>query len=211
MTVSDKPAGLGRAPLAAALALSALALGCRAASGPFVWSDAYRPPAPAAGGYVIAPGDALSVRVWNQEGMSGKARVRADGMISLPFVHDVKAAGLDPAALAQALQKKLKEYIVNPEVTVSLEEEATFEVSVLGEVAHGGVFKMERDPLLVKVLANAGGLNELARRDGIYVIRYADDPGKPPIRIRFTYASLTQAKGPAALFRLRAGDVVVVE
>lgn len=205
---------LGRGGLlfAAALLVSAV-LACRSA-GEFVWVDAYKPSsaAVASGAYVIGAGDSINVKVWNQEAMSAKVRVRDDGMISLPFVHDVEAVGLEPTELAKRIQTKLKDYIVNPEVTVSLEEEAPMEISVLGEVAKPGVLKIERNVLLVKVIASAGGLNDLAHQDGIYVLRYsAGAERKSPMRIRFRYRDLVQAQGQAATFRLRSGDVVVVE
>jgi polysaccharide export outer membrane protein len=197
--------------LLGALLASLLVTACRTA-GPFVWVDVYKPSAAPVANYLIAAGDLLNVRVWNQDAMSAKVRVRTDGNISLPFVNDVAAVGLEPTALARRLQLRLKEFIVNPEVTVSLEEEAPLEVSAVGEVAHPGVFKLERNVLLVKLLATAGGLTEMAHRDGIYVLRYGEGQDvKTPVRIRFKYEDLLQARGSAGTFRLRPGDVVVVE
>jgi polysaccharide export outer membrane protein len=203
----DRRPTTGRAVRTAAAA-ALLLCGCKAV-GPFVWVQDYRDPSPRpAQGYVIARGDVIKVSVWNQEGMSGRTRVRADGMISLPFVNDVEAAGFEPAALAKRVQARLKDYIVNPMVTVSLEEPAPFEVSVLGEVAKPGVYRSDSDASLLKVLAMAGGLNELAGRDLIFVIRRDDGV---PVRIRFTYEALARAEKAPASFRLRPGDVVVVE
>jgi polysaccharide export outer membrane protein len=184
--------------------------------GPYVWADAYAPASTvrASPAYVISRGDVIAVRVWNQESMSGRARVRPDGMISLPFVNDVEVAGLEPAALAQRLQSRLKEFIVNPVVTVSLEEPAGSEISVVGEVARPGVYRVEPDSTMLKALASAGGFTQLASRDRIFVLREEPAAGegrRRPVRIRFTYEALTRAEGAAAQFRLRSGDVVVVE
>jgi polysaccharide export outer membrane protein len=187
--------------------------GCRHL-GEYVWVDAYKDEAPAAKtGYAISPGDLISVRVWNQDNLSGKARVRSDGMISLPFVNDVKAAGLEPTSLATRLQTKLKEYVVKPVVTVSVEEAAPIEVSFVGEVTRPGVYRLDQDASVLKGLATAGGLTMLAGRDRIFVLRHVDGArdGVAPVRIRFKYEALAHAEGPAARFRLRAGDVVVVE
>jgi polysaccharide export outer membrane protein len=219
MFPSNSASGRARPPLrvrpAHVLALLGAALvgGC-GTTGPYVWVEAYKPPGgQVAPGYTIVVGDVLNVRVWNQEAMSTKAKVRPDGMISLPLVHDVEAAGLEPGALAKRLQGKLREFVVNPEVTVSLEDEAPFEVSVLGMVGKQGVVKLERNSFLVKAIAAAGGLNDLASKDGIYVLRYGDNAAdaRAPVRIRFKYDALVRAEGPAATFRLRPGDVVVVE
>ena len=71
---------------------------------------------------MIQPGDTISIRVWGQEGMSSKGKVRPDGRISVPFVNDIEAAGTTPAALAKTIQARLKDFIVNPVVTVTLDD-----------------------------------------------------------------------------------------
>jgi polysaccharide export outer membrane protein len=166
------------------------------------------PQAPVGQGYVISPGDLIAVRVYNQDGMSARGRVRADGKISLPLLNDVDAAGYTPTALAQQLQTRLKEYIHLPVVTVSLEELRPIPVSMLGEIAKPGLYQL--DPAstgILQALAMAGGLTDFAHRDRIFVIRQT--PQK--VRIRFLYRDLVQADTRAALFRLQTGDVLVVQ
>ncbi len=164
----------------------------------------YARPSQAAPGYVIGNGDQLSIKVFNQEGMSGKATVREDGMISLPFLNDVQAAGATPTELAARLQGRLKQFVVNPVVTVSVEVARPTEVSVVGEVKNPGSYQVEPRGGVLQALARAGGLTDFADRDKVFVIRQQT-------RIRFTYRALTQADPSAVSFRLRAGDVVVVE
>lgn len=191
------------APLALACLL--LAAGCRGGGlGEYVWVHDFSDPEPQEPGYVIAPGDVILVRVYNQEGVSGRLRVRSDGMISLPFLGDTQAAGFTPSTLATRIQVRLKEYIVSPIVTVSLEELRPFEVSVVGEVIRAGVYRLEPGAGVLPALAAAGGPNDFAARDRIFVLRAGH-------RIRFTFQALTQAQPRAAAFRLRPGDVVVVE
>lgn len=193
-----------------ALAVAAtLAVACRT-SGPYVGVETFPQPAPD-GDYRIAPGDVVAVRVWNQDSMSSpRARVRDDGRISLPFLQDVNVAGVTPGELAQQVQSKLKTYVVNPVVTVSVEEFQPLRVSVVGEVAHPGRFELERGAGVLAALAAAGGLTDYAHRDAIFVVRTGPD-AKEPVRIRFRYSALTRAEKRAASFRLRPGDVVVVE
>jgi polysaccharide export outer membrane protein len=196
-----------RARLAALLAAAA-ALGCQTTSGNFVPVEQYPQPA-ADAEYRISPGDLLAVRVWNQESMSNPhARVRDDGKISVPFLQDVEVAGATPTDLSQKLQAKLKTYVVNPVVTVTVEELRALRVSVTGEVAHPGQFELERGAGVLNALAAAGGLTDYAHRDRIFVVRNGD---AKPVRIQFRYAALASAEGKAGTFRLRPGDVVVVE
>jgi polysaccharide export outer membrane protein len=188
--------------VAAALAVAPVA-GC--AGVPYLWIDDV-PTQRAAEEYVIAPGDVLGVRVFNQENMSSRARVRSDGKIALPFLGDVEVRGKTPASASKELAMRFKEYVVSPIVTVSLEETQPTAVSVLGEVAHPGSYTLDPSPGVLQALAAAGGFTEYANRNGIYVVRRGSGP-----RIRFTFSSLNQGEGRAAAFRLRAGDVVVVE
>jgi polysaccharide biosynthesis/export protein len=193
----------------AALALLAgLALaGCHApsAAGPGIWFKDYQQPAdPSTGTYAIGPGDLLDVRVFGQEGMSSRPRVRSDGMISLPFLNEVQAAGLTPAALANEVKGQLKAFVVAPVVTVSLEEQAPCSVSVVGEVTKPGLYRLDPRSGILQALAAAGGLTEFAARDRIFVLR-------DRARIRFTFEALTQGQSGAVDFRLRSGDVVVVD
>src|SRR3954469_17826544 len=119
------------APLALAL-LTASTWGC-ANLGQYVWADSL-PEAPthAPAEYQLAPGDAIFVRVFNQDGLSGRVRIRPDGRVTLPFVNDVPAAGHSTENLAKTIQTKLRDFINQPVVTVSLDEAAPMQVSVMG-------------------------------------------------------------------------------
>jgi polysaccharide export outer membrane protein len=184
--------------------------GCKTV-GEYVWvDDLPQTPQVTDREYVIQSGDVISIRVWGQEGMSSKGKVRPDGRISVPFVNDVEAAGRTPAALAKAIQAKLKDFIVNPVVTVTLDDARPLQVSVLGEVAKPGSFNLDQNAGVLQAIAVAGGMTPFASKDSIMVIRQKPGGGSP-LRIRFTYESLTQLKGRAASFRLQGGDVVVLE
>lgn len=200
----------GRA--ASLLAAACLTVGAACASatqGPFVWVDQVPPDTAApAGDYVIGPGDALNVQVWEQEKMSARVRVRTDGQISLPFLNDVPAAGKTPVALAKDLEERFKSFIVSPQVTVAVDEATPLRISVLGQVGEPGLHNLDPGAGVAQALAAAGGLKEYAHKDRIFVLRQG---GTAPQRIRMTYEGVTGAQGRAAGLRLRTGDVVVVE
>ncbi|EPX64239.1 polysaccharide biosynthesis/export protein [Cystobacter fuscus DSM 2262] len=182
--------------------------------GRFVWVDDYREPPPSQqdDSYLIRNGDLLDVNVWNQDRISSRPRVRDDGRISLPLINDVDAAGQTPAALARAVEQKLKELVANPVVTVMVQEAQLIRVSVLGEVRNAGQKKLEWGAGLLQAISEAGGFTDYAREDAIYVLRR--EPGyqnQEPVRIRFTWENLSRNEGNAATFRLKTGDVVVVE
>jgi polysaccharide export outer membrane protein len=198
-----------RAKTGAALlgAIAAGAIGC-ANLGQYVWAESL-PEAPAspAPEYVLAPGDTIFVRVFNQDSVSGRTRIRPDGRVTIPFVNDIPAAGRTPEDLAKALQVQLRDFIKQALVTVSLEEPAPVQLSVLGEVARPGVYPLDRTSQgVLRALAAAGGLTEFAHKDRIFVVR-AGAPG----RIRFTFEGLSTPGTRSARFRLQNDDVIVVQ
>src|SRR5262245_58083894 len=70
------------------------------------------------GDYQLGAGDVLEVQVWKNSELSREVTVRPDGMISLPLVNDVHAAGLTPMELRDLLTKKLAEYVPSAVVSV---------------------------------------------------------------------------------------------
>lgn len=193
--------------------LGPLGAGCASTDGKYVRVEDLPRTLHAPPEYRIAPGDVLGVRVWNQPTMSiERTRVREDGKVTVPFLQDVEVAGKTPAELSERLQVQLKTYVVNPVVTITVEEQRPLRISVTGEVAKPGVYELDRGAGVLSALAAAGGFTEFAHRDRIFVLRYGLSPSDPsPTRIRFRYEALTGGERLAAGFRLQSGDVVVVE
>jgi polysaccharide export outer membrane protein len=199
---------LQRSRAAALVAVLVLAASCKSL-GEYVWVADYKDPRPppSNGTYVLGSGDIISIRVYNQEGMSAKGKIRTDGKISLPFLNDVQAEGYTPAVLAEQLEARFKDYVNKPVVTVSVDEQRVMPVAVVGDVGHQGTLALPPDSGVLAAIAAAGGLTELASRDKIFVVRYNPDP----VRIRFKWQDLQHAVGAAGAFRLRPGDQIVVE
>src|SRR5881628_3510854 len=105
--------------------------------------------------YRIGPEDTLQIVVWKNEAMSRTVPVRPDGMISLPLLNDVQAAGLTPMELRDLLVKGLAEYMPSPEVSVIVQEVRSSKISILGEVAHPGRFDLKGRTTVLDLLALA--------------------------------------------------------
>ena len=84
--------------------------------------------------YIIGPEDVLFVYVWKEENLSRTVPVRIDGMISIPLVDDIKAAGMTPLQLKEVLLTKLREFVETPDVTIIVTEANSYRVYVQGEV-----------------------------------------------------------------------------
>lgn len=179
-------------------------LGC-AGGAKYVWVEEL-PERQSVDDYLLGVGDLLLVRVLNQDNLSTNARVRSDGKIAVPLLGDVSVRGKPPGVVSKELEGRFKQFVVAPSVTITVEETQLAVISVLGEVTHAGVYTVAPHSGVLEGLATAGGFTDYASHDSIYVVR----PSQPG-RIRFRYDSLLRGDGPAAMFRLRAGDVLVVE
>jgi polysaccharide export outer membrane protein len=155
--------------------------------------------------YHIGPEDVLQVAVWKDETISRTVPVRPDGMISLPLLNDVRAAGLTPAELRLVLMKKLAEYIPDPEVSVIVAEVRSFKVSVIGEVHKPTRYELKSWTTVLDVLAMAGGFTQFASPSKITVLR---PEGNTIKRIPFNYPKVVS--GQDEDFYLHPGDKVLV-
>jgi polysaccharide export outer membrane protein len=157
--------------------------------------------------YRIGPEDVLQISVFGNEDLSRTVPVRPDGMISLPLLNDVEAAGLTPMELRESLMTKLVEFVPSAEIAVIVTEIHSFLITVIGQVSEPGRYDLRSSATVVDALAMAGGFREFAGRSRIVVIRRE---GNTERRIAFDYDKLGANKGPQENFPLRPGDIVMV-
>jgi polysaccharide export outer membrane protein len=180
--------------------------------------DVPTPVASPRGDYRIGPEDVLNVIVWQNADLTRLVPVRPDGMISLPLVNDVQAAGLTPMELRDVLKQKLAEYVPAAEISVIVAEVNSFSVSVIGKVKSPGRYKLKSPTSVLAVLALAGGFEEFADSDRVVILRpqaVASAPGKgKPVdgfkRMTFNYKRIISAGGESENLALQPGDIVVV-
>jgi polysaccharide export outer membrane protein len=159
------------------------------------------------GNYQIGAGDQLDISVWKNAELSRQVTVRPDGMISLPLVNDVRAAGLTPMELRDLLAKKLSEYVPAAEVSVIVTRVRSYSISVVGAVAKPGRFVLSSPTTVLEAIALAGGPTEFASRRSITVLR---TEGKgATTRVPFNYNNALAGEASENLL-LRPGDVIVV-
>jgi len=156
--------------------------------------------------YVIGPDDQLHVSVWKEPDLTNTMPVRADGMISLPLLNDVQAAGLTPMQLAASISEKLKKYITDPHVTVEVTQMNSQRIYVTGEVLHPGAMNRTPDMTVLQALATAG-FTQFANTKGIYVLR--TESGKQT-KIPVNYKKLVKGDNMQQNVVLKPGDTIVV-
>jgi len=157
--------------------------------------------------YIIGPEDMLSIIVWKNETLTRAVPVRPDGLITLPLLHDVQAAGLTPLALRDVLTKKLGEFMADPEVSVIVTEVRSFKVSVIGEVTKPGRYELKSNTTILDLVAQAGGFTYFSKKSKIVVLRHN---GKGTERIPFDYNKAIAVGGESQNFYLQPNDIVLV-
>jgi polysaccharide export outer membrane protein len=157
--------------------------------------------------YVIGPEDVLSIVVWKNETLTRTMPVRPDGLISLPLLHDVQAAGLTPVQLRDHISQKLTEFMPAPEVSVIVTDVKSFKVSVMGEVVRPGRFELKSQTTVLDIVALAGGFTPFASRTKIVILR---SDGKKMVRIPFNYNRVIATGGEDENFFLQPNDILLV-
>jgi polysaccharide export outer membrane protein len=114
----------------------------------------------------IGPGDILHLKVLEAPELEQSARVSDAGTLTLVLGGKVQVAGLTPAEAAVAIERALVEghYVLTPHVSVTTEQTATQNVTILGQVRTPGSYPIATARPILDVLALAGGLNDLAQR-----------------------------------------------
>jgi polysaccharide export outer membrane protein len=156
--------------------------------------------------YVIGATDVISVTVFKEPTLSSSSLVRPDGMISLPLLGDVKAAGKTPLQLADDITVMLKKYVQEPNVTVVLSQMNSKKVYLIGEVGKTGPVDMTPGMTLLEAIATAGGVTEYANKKKIYLLR--NDGGKQQ-KIPVQYKQALRGDSTFNLI-LNPGDTIVV-
>lgn len=109
--------------------------------------------------YRIKPGDQLSIYVHENPDLTMTAAVLADGTISYPLVGSLYVEGLSTSGLQNVLTEKLKQYLQNPVVVVTISTQTVHKVYIMGEVGTPGQYPYEEGKRLTEYLALAGGIN----------------------------------------------------
>jgi polysaccharide export outer membrane protein len=163
---------------------------------------------------VLIAGDVIHLSVYQQPDLTLEARIPHEGAVSFPLVGPVQAAGRSPAELERLLREKLaRDYLHDPQVTVTVREYARRRLYVLGAVQSPGAFDlpaMERLTLLQAVAA-AGGYTDRAFKEYAHIARRKADGTREVLRRSLADIERQVARGNAAADpELWPDDLVVI-
>src|SRR4051812_30047095 len=165
------------------------------------------------GATLIQPNDKLTIDVYKNPDLSRQVTVQPDGLISISLVQSIQAAGLTPAQLKAELEKRLKEYLEVPTVTVIIDAIQSYRVYVTGKVQKPGVIISERPLTVLQALSLAGGFQEYAKKEQITIVRTISPQvgrGQQDIKYPFDHDRVIDGSKQAQNIFLLSGDVVNV-
>lgn len=170
--------------------------------------DVEPPPPAAVVTYQLQPGDVIEVSVWKEDDLRREVLVRSDGGMSFPLAGDLMVAGLTTMDVKLEIESRLKEFIPDATVSVSVMQINGNQVYVVGKVNRPGVYKFERPVDVMQVLSLAGGATEFAGVDDIRILRRSSSGAQQTFE--FEYSAVARGKRLEQNIVLHSGDTLVV-
>jgi len=159
--------------------------------------------------YRIGGADLLQITVYQEEDLGRKVRVSPEGEITFPLIGRVTVLGLSVASAEEALTKRLTRFLINPQVSIFIEDYGNKTIYVLGEVKKPGSYPLPTEaPLSVlEAITLAGGFTEYASVDRTRIIRKGK-MGKQTINIEIS--EITKKGDKSKDIPLKPNDVVFI-
>jgi polysaccharide export outer membrane protein len=158
--------------------------------------------------YVIGPDDVLSVVFWGDKDMSAEVVVRPDGKISLPLLNDIRAGGLTPDQLREAVNTEARRFVEDPSVTVVVKQINSRKLFITGQVEKPGPYPLTGRTTVLQLISMAGGLKEFADDKRILIMR--TDTAGQQTGYPFNYHQVVSGKNLKQNIELKPGDTVIV-
>jgi polysaccharide biosynthesis/export protein len=159
--------------------------------------------------YTIGPRDVLAITVWGQADLSRDYTVDPDGFAPFPLIGRIRAAGRTPQELAAHLTEVLgKDYLVNPQVIVTVKEYLSQKVQVLGAADRPGVYYLTGPTTLLDLLSRAGGFASTAGKQVLLVRNHGASNGSSEV-LRLSLDKV-QAGDPSQNASVQSQDIVIV-
>ncbi len=159
--------------------------------------------------YRLGPEDIISVSVFGQDRYSRVGIVvPPSGRVSLVLIPGgVFVNGKTVDEVAEMIKKSYDEYIIDPQVSVSLDKASSYRYSVIGDVAQPGIRLMSRRLTVTEALGEAGGVLQTGDRSKVVVLRRQADGNLTPIAVNVS--AIYKGKAPDLVY-LVPGDQVLV-
>lgn len=159
--------------------------------------------------YRLGPEDVISVNVFNQDRYSKQGiKVPPSGRIYLPLISEgIFVNGKTVDQVSEIIRKRYDEYILGPQVSVSLDQAGSYRYSVVGDVGAPGIKLMTRRLSVSEAVAEAGGVLQTGNRSKVVVLRKQADGILKQIPVNLS--AVYKGQAPDSVY-LVPGDQVIV-
>lgn len=118
--------------------------------------------------YIVGEGDVLKVLVYDNDDLTTTVRVSGEEMITIPLIGPVNVKGLSISQVEDKISKLLADgYLVNPHVSIFIEEYRSRNVTILGQINKPGLYELREETTLLELLSTAGGVKDDAGGEAI--------------------------------------------
>lgn len=159
--------------------------------------------------YRLGPEDVISVNVFGQDRYSRNGIiVPPSGRISLALIPGgIFVNGKTVEEVSELIKKRYDEYIIDPQVSVSLDKAASYRYSIIGDVAQPGIRLMSHRMTVTEAIAEAGGVLPTGNRSKVVVLRRQANGILAPIAVNVS--DIYKGRAPDSTY-LVPGDQVIV-
>ena len=157
--------------------------------------------------YLVRAGDKLLVSVWKETELNKEIVVTPDGRIAFPLTGELMVAGRGVSQIRADIETRLKKYMPEPVVSVSVVTVSGNIAYVIGQVNKPGALVMNPAINVLQALSLAGGGTPFAKLDGVIILRGAREKQDA---LQFRYSQVSEGKKLEQNIQLEAGDVVIV-
>lgn len=159
--------------------------------------------------YRLGPEDIISVIVFGQERYSRAGIIiPPSGRISLALIPGgVFVNGKTVDEVSEIIKQRYDEYIIDPQVTVSLEKASSYRYSIIGDIAQPGVRLMSHRMTVTEAIAEAGGVLPTGNRSKVVVLRRQPTGMLAPIAVNVS--AIYKGTAPDSTY-LVPGDQIIV-
>jgi polysaccharide biosynthesis/export protein len=158
--------------------------------------------------YVIGAGDTLQVTIWKDPDLSVPTQVvRSDGRITLPLIKEIAVVGMTEREAEATIGTALGKFVTDPIVTVVVTLPTSKKVYMVGAVRKEGTLPYTYGMTIMQAIAEAGGVNDYAKKTKIYVLR--TENGRE-YRLEFNYKDVLKGERMEQNIMLLPGDTVVI-
>lgn len=179
-------------------------------------------PVPIRPDYVLGPNDQILIRAPGVDEINERPfRIDGDGYVNLPLIGRIRVGGLTVQQLETELVTRLREYVVQPQVSINVVQFRSEPVFFVGAFQRPGIYPLQGRRTLVEMISSVGGLQPKASRR-IKVTRRAEydviplpgatqDPEKKTSSVEISMGSLRENINPAEDIVLKPFDVISVD